>query len=367
MIPVRAAPRLLRHLVARISGVALLALSAMSPAIAGPTIMDKKLNAAVLAGELPGLHATIAEFRGARLTEVYFKGEDETWGRPLGSVQHGPETLHDLRSVTKSIVGLLYGIALEDGLVPPVTAPLLAQFPAYADLAGDPLRDQITVEHALTLSMGATWNENLPYSDPRNSEIAMERAPDRYRFVLEQPMEAAPGSKWTYSGGAVALIGKLIADGVGMPIDDFAKARLFDPLGITRFEWIAGADGVPSVASGLRLTANDLTKIGNMIDNNGVADGQIIVPAAWLDASFTSRAEVGGGVRYGYLWYIFGSEERPVIFAAGNGGQRLTVQPSVDLVVTSFAGNYNQPDAWHIPLRVMRDFVVPDVTQRLKK
>ena len=110
------------------------------------------------------------------------------------------------------------------------------------------------------MKMGTEWNEDLPYSDPKNSEIAMEYAEDRYRFVLDRPMVNEPGDWWTYHGGAVAVIAKLIADGVGMPIDKYAEQKLFKPLGISEFEWVRGADDVPSAASGLRLTIHDLAK-----------------------------------------------------------------------------------------------------------
>ncbi|MFX9054135.1 serine hydrolase, partial [Acinetobacter baumannii] len=88
--------------------------------------------------------------------------QDEAWGRPLGEVAFGPETLHDLRSVTKSIVGLLYGIALDRGKVPAPDQPLMAQFPEYPDLAADPARRDLTIAHALTMTLGTEWDETLP-------------------------------------------------------------------------------------------------------------------------------------------------------------------------------------------------------------
>src|SRR5205807_491308 len=84
--------------------------------------------------------------------------------------------LHDLRSATKSIVGLLYGIALAAGKVPAPDQKLLAQFPEYPDLAGDPRRAAWTVGHVLTMTLGTEWDEQLSYTDPRNSETAMDGA-----------------------------------------------------------------------------------------------------------------------------------------------------------------------------------------------
>lgn len=146
--------------------------------------MDKALQQAFNAGELPGLHSVLVIHKGEVLAESYFSGSDESWGRPLGVKQHGPGELHDLRSVTKSIVGLLYGIALAEGKMPGLDEPILKHFPQYKDLAKDPARNAIRIRDTLSMKMGTEWNEDIPYTDPKNSEIAMEYAKDRYRFVL---------------------------------------------------------------------------------------------------------------------------------------------------------------------------------------
>lgn len=336
------------------------------PAIAEDTLADK-ITAAAEAGELPGLHSTVVMLQGAQIAEVYFDGEDESWGLPLGVVAHGPDTLHDLRSVTKSIVSVLYGIALSDGLVPALDQPLVAQFPDYSDLLDGTTREDILVGHAFTMQMGTEWDEDLPYTDPRNSEIAMERAEDRYRFVLDRPMVDMPGTKWNYSGGAVAVVAKLIADGAGMKIDEFAKARLFAPLGIDNFEWVGGADGEPSAASGLRLAARDLAKIGTMLAQDGMYEGAQIVPVDWIAEMFTPRLSLEFGFDYGYLWYLAGPPDRFVAVGLGNGGQRLTIQSNAQFVTASFAGRYNDPDAWEVSYKVLSDFAVPEAKARRSK
>jgi len=321
--------------------------------------MEDKLKAAFAAGELPGLHSVLVLRHGDVFAEVYFSGEDQAWGQPLGVQEHGPETLHDIRSVTKSVVGLLYGIALDEGLVPDLDESLVGQFPEYADLAGDPKRDAMTVADALTMQMGTDWDESLPYTDPRNSEIAMELADNRYRFILDRPMVHEPGTHWTYNGGATAIIAKLIADGVGKPIDVYAKEKLFDPLGITGLHWAAGADGVPSAASGLRLTTHGLAKIGHMVMEGGKADGRQIVPEAWVEAMLRPHTNAED-LRYGHFWWLAPDGDPPIWVAGfGNGGQRLWINKQGGLVLVVYAGNYNQPDAWKVPVSVTLDFLLP--------
>lgn len=332
----------------------------LSPLKAEPHALDSKIEQAFKAGELKGLHSVMVIHKGTILAETYFTGKDQRWGRDLGERQHRADTLHDLRSVTKSIVSLLYGIALSEGKVPPLKANLLAQFPQYADLQKENIRNTMQVGHALTMKMGTKWNEDLPYTDPANSEIAMEYAKDRYRFVLDRPMVKEPGTYWVYNGGAVALIAKLIADGTGVTLDDYANEKLFKPLGITKYEWVRGSDNIPSAASGLRLRLPDMAKIGTMIANGGTFKGQRIVSKAWLQASFTPHSQLRTGLRYGYFWWLAPEKAKPGWVAGfGNGGQRLMVFPEKDLILAVFAGRYNDFSSWKLSAHIFRNIIAP--------
>lgn len=324
--------------------------------------VERKLAAGIESGLLHGLHAVLVSRAGELVIERYYDGVDENWGRPLGHRAFGPETLHDLRSVTKSIVSLLYGCALDRGIVPALDAPLMDQFPEYDDLARE--RTKLKVYHALTMTLGLEWDESRPYTDPTNSEIAMESAPDRYRFVLEQPVVAEPGTRWIYSGGSAALVGALIERGSGKPLPDFAREVLFEPLAIGAFEWSTGGDGVASAASGLRLRGRDLLKIGEMVNAKGRWEGNQIVSASWLDGSFDVAVPTGDGLNYGRLWFL-GDAPTPALDGNrrwmggfGNGGQRLWLMPDADLVTVTFSGNYNQWDSWISPARVWREIVL---------
>ena len=324
--------------------------------------LENELDKAFESGRLSGLHSVLIVHQGEILAERHFPGEDERWGNALGMVQPDAASLHDLRSVTKSIVSLLYGIARSEDLVPDLDESLIARFPEYGDLADDPRRRGILVRHALTMQMGTEWSEDLPYTDPRNSEIAMEMAADRYRFALDRPMVGEPGGGWTYNGGATAIIAGLIAKGVGKPIDSYARETLFAALGIENFEWIAGGDGVPVAASGLRLTIHDLAKIGKLILDNGAWRGRQIVAADWLTESMTPYADVPDGLRYGFFWWLAPDGSPPHWVAGiGNGGQRLMINPANQLIVAVFAGNYNRLDAWKLAATIITNFALPAV------
>lgn len=327
--------------------------------------LAERLDAGIRSGLLRGLHAVLVARSGRLVLEKYYEGPDESWGRRLGRVAFGPETLHDLRSCTKSIVCLLYGIALGRGLVPSPEAPLFAQFPDHADLGADPRRGVLTIGHVLTMTLGTEWNEQLPYTDPTNSEIAMEQAPDRLRFILERPIIEAPGKRWIYNGGATALLAALIVRGAGRPLPDFAREALFQPLGIDAFEWAAGRDGVHSGASGLRLRPRDFAMMGELILAEGGWNGREVVPKPWLEAAFRPAVPIGDGVDYGRHWYLgealVSGAPRRWIGAFGNGGQRLWVMPQAGLTVAVLAGNYNAPDGWVFPTRVWREIVLANL------
>ena len=321
------------------------------------------------------LHGIVIVRTGRLVLERYFEGDDNARGRSLGKVAFTADTLHDLRSVSKSIVGLLYGIALADGKVSPLDAPLFAWFPEYPDLAADPARNHWTIRNLLTMTMGTDWDElSVPYTDPTNSETAMDMATDRYRFILGAPVVIEPGKRWLYSGGATALLARIIEKGTGKRLDAFARDTLFDPLGIGRTEWLTDRRGEPIAASGLRMTPRDLARIGSMMLKGGMWGGRRVVPAQWIERSTSPMVDVDEIHSYGYLWYLgkFGfivstgprwdrSRLERFWSAIGNGGQRLFVLPGLDLVVAITAGNYDTPDQWVPPTRVMREVVLPSI------
>jgi CubicO group peptidase (beta-lactamase class C family) len=349
-------------------------LTPIGPAEAGfAPDLEARLDKAVAEKRVWNLHGVVIVRDDRLVLERYFEAEDNARGRPLGKVAFKPDTPHDMRSVSKGIVGLLYGIALEQGKVPAPESPLFASFPEYAELAGQAGRDRLTIHHVLSMTMGTDWDEtSIPYWNPRNSEIAMDLAPDRYRYVLERRVVRDPGQRWTYCGGATALLARIIAKGVGKPLHAFAREALFDPLGLGPTEWLTGRDGEPFAASGLRMTPRDLAKVGMMMLRGGVSDGRRVVPAQWLERCTSQVASVDEMRRYGYHWYsgdfAFGkpmgwAPEHLERFwgAFGEGGQRLFLLPGLKLAVAITAGNYSAADQGIPPIRVMREVILASI------
>jgi CubicO group peptidase (beta-lactamase class C family) len=309
------------------------------------------------------VHAVLIERDGRLVYERYFSGNDEYRGRPLGVVAFTREIKHDIRSITKSVMSALVGIAVDSGAIRSLDAPLLDYFPEYADLQL-PERQQITIRHALMMSAGLDWNENLSYQDPRNDETAMDRSADPLRYVLGRRIAAPPGTVWRYNGGTTQLLAAIVQRATKQPIADYARTMVFAPLGIADVEWLGRLAGLPSAASGLRLRPRDLAKFGSLYLHGGQWNGHQVVPREWIDEStrrrltFPQQPDRG----YAYLWwhacYPTRSGVVEVPTAVGNGMQRIFVLRAQRTVVTVLSGRYNQPGG-NPPERLLLDYIIP--------
>src|SRR6185295_11921328 len=291
------------------------------------------------------VHAVLVVRHGKLVFEAYAAGKDENWGEPLGVVSHDAATKHDVQSISKSVVSLLFGIALERKLIAGTDVSVMSFFPEYAELK-TPKWDKILLRHLLTMAPGYDWNEDTPWMDPYNTVRAMSEAADPYRYILGREVVHEPNARWQYNSGATALLGAVLKKATGKPLDQFAKEALFDPLHIEDFEWSVMLNGAPAAGAGLRLRPRDAAKIGQLILNGGTWQGQRIVPEDWVKQSTKPRFDTSwGGMQYGYQWW-FGSSPfgagRTVdwIAAFGQGGQRIFIVSALDLVVVTNAGLY---------------------------
>ena len=335
------------------------------------------LTAAIRAWPELGVHAVVIERSGQLIYEEYFDGFDERWGEPLGRVTMSSEVRHDLRSVTKSVVSALIGIAVSSGAIPALERPVVDWFPEYPEL-NTPDRRRVTLVHALSMTSGLQWNEDMPYTDPRNDEIVMTRDPQPLRYPLGRPFAGPPGSAFTYNGGLVQVMAAVLARATKTPIVEYARARLFEPLGISDVEWVGDLAGMPAAASGLRLRARDLAKFGSLYLHRGRWNGTQVLSPDWVDLStrrhfgFEARggADAGGEFGYAYFWWYncyptdAGLVEART--AVGNGQQRIFVLPGLDMVVTILAGRYNDfTTGATLGTRILREHVLPAVKTEL--
>ena len=294
------------------------------------------------------VHAVLVARAGKLVFERYLTGSDEINDRPIANATFDADTLHDMKSVSKSVASLALGIAIDRGQIAGVDQPIFSFFPELSDLRS-PEKDRILLSHALTMSMGLKWVEATPSTGNfDNDESRMHMARDPCRYVLGLPLVAPAGQDFFYNTGALTLVSAIIRKAVGKPLDEFAREALFEPLGITRFEWTR-VKGDTDAGGGLRLRPRDMVKIGQLVLAGGRWDDRQIVSKAWIDASTRPRLEATGPYFYGYLWWLgrslHGGREIHWDAALGRGGQSIRIVPELDLVVAVTAGYYQDYSA----------------------
>jgi CubicO group peptidase (beta-lactamase class C family) len=231
-----------------------------------------------------------------------------------------PTVKHAGNSMTKSVVSLLVGIAIDHGLIKTLDAPVLSYFPEYGDLR-TPEKDRITLRNLLTMSAGLEWHEfDISFNNDGNL-IGMRKASDPSRYMLEQKVIASPGRTWNYNTGATAVIEAMLRKTTGQAFDELGRTWLFEPIGIDD----AGKYG-------LRLRPRDWAKIGQLVLNQGAWAGKQIVSASWLDQSTTEQIKARAPFSYGFLWWLgrssVGDHAVEWIAALGSLSQKIIIIPA---------------------------------------
>lgn len=291
------------------------------------------------------IHSVIIERHGHLVAEVYRRGQDKSvYSLFAHNQDFGPAVLHDTRSVGKSVVSLLIGIAKQQGKIGDLSTPAIDFYPEYGDLA-TPQCKAITLADFLTMSGGLEWSEG---GSGRDDEHRLYWKWSPYRYVFSRPIMALPGSKWNYNSGGVAVLADILTRATKMSLKDFVRTALFEPLGISDWEWTSDLHGRPMAFTGLRMRPRDMAKIGRLVLDHGQWRGRQIVPAGWIDASLKPRIDTGiADFQYGYLWWSgpvdWHGKKLRWAAAFGNGGQRIFVVPELDMTVVITAGAYGDP------------------------
>lgn len=296
-------------------------------------------------GFYPNRHSLLFYKDDTLVLEEYFPGNDQNWGQDIGIVQHNDTVLHDMRSVSKSIVSACIGIAISQGKIKSIDQPIFDFFEDYEQYKNNG-REMLTIKHLLTMTSGLKWNEDVPYDNPENSEIQMINSGDGIGFVLSRELTSEPGTVFQYNGGTTELLATIVKRASGKNIHEFAKEFLFSPIGISKSEWtISPSTNSPAAASGLRLTSRDMLKFGILYLNDGKWGAKQIVPKDWVNESLKSSIIRADGRGYGYQFWIFNYtiQGKPMAIpaAVGNGDQRIYFDKINNLLIVTTAGNYN--------------------------
>jgi CubicO group peptidase (beta-lactamase class C family) len=236
---------------------------------------------------------------------------------------------HDLRSVTKSVVGTLTAIQLQKGILDSVDHPVMDVFADKQIQNVDDRKKVMTVQSLLDMTSGIEWTEKA-YT-PDETIMRMYKSPDRTAFVLNQPMAGTPGAHFNYSGGNPYLLSALINKKSGQNALDFAKKELFEPLGIKSARWgPVDAQGVTDGESGLFLSPHDMARFGYLYLHNGMWEGKQIIPLSWVDRVKEGKVPATNGFHYGNLWWSL--PEKGAYMARGRHSQLILIIPRLDVV-----------------------------------
>jgi CubicO group peptidase (beta-lactamase class C family) len=317
-----------------------------------------------LASSAANVHSVLVARGGKLVFERYFTGSDEIpgrfYGRRVANIAFDADTLHDMKSVSKSVASLAVGIAIDRGLIRSVNEPILSFFPELSDMRS-PERDRIQLFHALTMSMGLAWEEATPATgDDNNDEARMNRSRDACRYVLGLATTAPAGQEFFYNTGALALVSAIVRKATGRPLDEFAREALFEPLGISAVAW-ERRKGDTDAGGGLRLRPRDMAKIGQLVLAGGRWNDRQIVSREWIETSTALKFKATDDQSYGYLWWLgrsrLNGREVNWVGALGRGGQSIRIVPELDLVVVVTAGYYQDYSrtAFQLQYGVFRD------------
>ncbi len=258
---------------------------------------------------------------------------------------------HVMNSATKAVIGTLAAIAYKDGLLDSLNHPALDFFGdrsvALDLLGGRSIADfddkrkakAITVQSLLDMTSGIDWRE----SDGRSDTFTeMERSPDWIRFILDRPMSATPGDTFNYNSGNSHLVSAIITKLTRMSAWDYAKARLFGPLGITASYWRHDPEGVTTGGNGLSMLPRDMAKIGYLYLRNGEWEGKRLLPPDWINrishAAVIMNLSREPDMRYSnFFWAL---PNKHVYMAVGYHCQLIMVFTELDIVAVTTARDF---------------------------
>lgn len=247
--------------------------------------------------------------------------------RNLPLEPHSNDSFYQINSITKSIISILIGIAIEEGFIESVEQSIEEYIPEIRDYENYDHLKKITIHDVLTMRTGLQW-EVINESTYRSFS-------DRIPYVLNQPVETDPGTRFSYNSGTSYLLSVIIGRSTGKDALTYAEEKLFKPLNITKYRWGENdKEGNPNGGRGMYLQPYDLAKIGTLMLHEGVWEGKQIVPSNWVKESTRTQLELITGISegYGYKWYTASHNNISFYLANGAYGQRLYVIPELKIV-----------------------------------
>lgn len=275
------------------------------------------------------IYSTIVSKKGKIILEEYYNGKTK-------------DSLCDVQSLTKGLMSILIGIAIDKGYIKNETETIEEYFPDVYKHLTDKKKKLITIKHLLNQTSGLVWKGYLEHEEWLKSENPIS-------FVLTKNLENNPGKKYNYNSGATHLLSVIISRATGMNTLEFAHKFLFDDLQITSIDWQKRNQGFYDGSGlGLKMKPVDLMKIGQLLEENGNWEGKQLISKEWVQKLFSESEKYSTewGLRnskHGFCWYQSDFKGDKVDYGMGYGGQFIFMIPNKELIIVT-THNHDTPN-----------------------
>lgn len=278
------------------------------------------------AESMPRIRSLLISRNGELVVERYFNGA-------------APRDIANIKSVSKSVMSALVGIAIDQGHIDGVEQSIGSYFKEELSATDDRPKTQITVEDLLTMQSGLETTSNRNYG-------AWVMSSNWVDFALGLPLELPPGRVMEYSTGNTHLLSAIITRATGMSTLEFAREALAEPLGFRLPPWPRDPQGIYFGGNDMELTPRQMLEFGELYLNDGRANGKQIIPADWVAASLRRRAASTreNDRYYGYGWWIRNMAGHESPYAWGYGGQFIVLVPDLGMIVATTSSSYPGSD-----------------------
>ena len=226
------------------------------------------------------------------------------------------ESLYNVYSVTKSVLSALYGHIIDNQILKDESI----QIGKHLNIE-DTTKQSIRIDHLLMMTSGIS------------DDISYMIQQDAVSYILDQDLIFDPGTWWAYTSAGTHVLSGLFTTLTNESAQDYAQQYLFPELGIINYYWQKDEKGINNGGYGLRLRLRDMLKFGHLFLQNGkTANGQIL-SSSWINKSTTKLIDFREDFGYGYLWWVYVSNNQPIYYAVGYGGQYIIIDESKALVI----------------------------------
>ena len=308
------------------------------------------LNTAVSQASAQGFINSLIVIRDGKIAiEKYFNGRNK-------------ESFQTVRSVSKSFLSALVGIAVNKGILQ-LDQKMINSFPEYKSSVTDTNINSITLKHLITMRSGIKGDEEFYFTFTESSNWI--------KTIIQSQLEFQPGTKALYATAGTHLVSGILTRASGISTKLFAERYLFNNMGIDVNDWVRDPQGVYFGGNDMFFTTRNMAVIGLLYLNNGNLNGKQILSSEWVNNTLQysggsnivwGRLTEGG---YGYMWWLGKVSGKKVYFALGHGGQYVLCVPDYNLIAAVTSDPYvdwtTADNHERIVLQIIAEFIIPSV------